>query len=243
VTEAVTGLDLVELQLKIASGEPLPLTQADVKFEGHAIEVRVIAEDPLAGFLPSSGIVDRFKFPSFVRVDTWVEDGTTVTPHYDSLLAKVIAHDTDRAAATRRLARALQEVWIDGVANNVDLLLATIEQPAFLEGDLHTGFLEEHRLIESVAEIPPQVMAAASALDFLTPLRDEDPWRAGPAWRIGRLDQPTEWTRSGRRHAASVSSPLGDDSLGSPSVDKRSTSNGWVVSPALGGGSALMASQ
>ncbi len=75
VTEAVTGLDLVELQLRIAAGEPLPLTQADVRFAGNAIEVRVIAEDPLAGFLPSSGTIETFSYPDFVRVDTWVKDG------------------------------------------------------------------------------------------------------------------------------------------------------------------------
>jgi 3-methylcrotonyl-CoA carboxylase alpha subunit len=213
VTEAVTGLDLVELQLNVASGEPLPLTQGDVKFDGHAIEVRVIAEDPLSGFLPSSGTIDRFTHPSFVRVDTWITDGTVVSPLYDSLLAKVIAHDIDRGAAARRLAHALQEVWIDGVAENVDLLLATIEHPAFLNGDLHTGFLEDHQVVEGLAEVPAQVMAAVSALDFLTPGEEEDPWRASTAWRIARLDQPAEWMRSGRRHAASVSSALDDDSL------------------------------
>src|SRR5439155_355749 len=159
VTEAVTGLDLVELQLEVASGEPLSLTQDDVKFDGHAIEVRVIAEDPLSGFLPSSGTIERFMRPHFVRIDTWVKDGTHVSPYYDSLLAKIIAHDSDRASAAQTLAQALQEVWIDGVADNVDLLLATIEHAAFLNGELHTGFLEDHRVIEDLAEVPPHVMA------------------------------------------------------------------------------------
>src|SRR5207245_317408 len=122
-------------------GEPLPIAQEDVRFAGHAIEVRVIAEDPLAGFLPSSGSINTFEYPSFVRVDTWIDDGAQVSPHYDSLLAKVIAHAPQRAAAALEIAHALQEVWIDGVADNVDLLLASIEQPAFVRGDLHTGFL------------------------------------------------------------------------------------------------------
>jgi 3-methylcrotonyl-CoA carboxylase alpha subunit len=213
VTEAVTGLDLVELQLKVASGESLPLTQDEVKFDGHAIEVRVIAEDPLSGFLPSSGTIHRFMRPHFVRIDTWVKDGTHVSPYYDSLLAKVIAHGPNRASAAHALAQALQEVWIDGVADNVDLLLATIEHPAFLSGDLHTGFLEDHHLVEAVAEVPPHVLAAVSALDFLTPIGGEDPWRASTAWRIGRQDQPAEWLRSGRRHAASVSADLFGDGV------------------------------
>jgi 3-methylcrotonyl-CoA carboxylase alpha subunit len=213
VTEAVTGLDLVELQLKVASGEPLSLTQDDVKFDGHAIEVRVIAEDPLSGFLPSSGTIDRFMYPSFVRVDTWITDGTVVSPLYDSLLAKIIAHGADRAWAVQTLADALTGVWIDGVADNVDLLLATIEHSAFLSGNLHTDFLEEHSLVETVAEVPRQVMAAISALDFLTPVGNEDPWRASTAWRIGRLDQPAVWTRGSRRHTASISSDLVGDGV------------------------------
>ena len=214
VTEAVTGLDLVELQLRVAAGEPLPITQEDVHFEGHAIEARVIAEDALAGFLPSSGTVERFEYPHFVRVDTWVKDGTLISPYYDSLLAKVIAHGADRTAATRTLADAFQEVWIDGVADNVDLLLATIEHPAFLKGDLHTGFLDEHGIVASLADAPPQVMAAVSALDFLGyPTRDDDPWRAQSGWRLGRVDQPAAWMRAGRTHRATVSADLGGDGV------------------------------
>jgi 3-methylcrotonyl-CoA carboxylase alpha subunit len=261
VTEAVTGLDLVELQLRVASGEPLPIAQADVKFEGHAIEARVIAEDPLAGFLPSSGTVETFEHPGVlmntphprplpargegvpvdsmreyqipasplegtsrenraregwhvVRVDTWVKNGTRVSPYYDSLLAKVIAHAADRAAAASTLADALQEVWIDGVADNVDLLLATIDQPAFLNGDLHTGFLDEHRVLEDLAEVPPPVMAAVSALDSLGTSRyAEDPWRMQTSWRLGRVDQPAAWIRAGRTHAATVSAELTGDGV------------------------------
>jgi 3-methylcrotonyl-CoA carboxylase alpha subunit len=208
VTEAVTGLDLVELQFEVASGKPLPLSQEDVKFDGHAIEVRVIAEDPLSGFLPSSGTIDRFTHPSFVRVDTWITDGSVVSPLYDSLLAKVIAHDIDREAAARRLAHALREVWLDGVADNVDLLLATLEHPKFLSGDLHTRFLDDHHLLENLADVPPQVIAAVSAVDFLVPQQAGDPWHARVPWRLGRIDQPAEWVRSGRRQTAFVSSNL-----------------------------------
>jgi 3-methylcrotonyl-CoA carboxylase alpha subunit len=212
VTEAVTGLDLVELQLRVAAGEPLGLTQDEVRLEGHAIEARVIAEDPLAGFLPSSGTVDVFQYPPGVRVDTWVHDNTTVSPYYDSLLAKVVAHGADRAAAARKLADALRHMRIEGVRNNVDLLLATVESPAFLSGDLHTGFLQEHEVLEGLAEVPAPVMAAAAGLDHLAPQAPADPWHSRTAWRLARQAQPAVWVRAGRPHAVRVSSVLGDDS-------------------------------
>ena len=190
VTEAVTGLDMVELQLRIAAGEALPITQDDVRFDGHAIEARIIAEDPLAGFLPSSGMIHHLHNPHSVRVDTWVQDGTQVSPYYDSLLAKVIAHGPTRAAAARELADALKEMRVEGVKHNVDLLLAVVQHPAFRRGDLHTGFLDEHRIIEELAVVPPPVLAAVSALDFLVPEQEEDPWRAHSGWRLARVDQP-----------------------------------------------------
>ena len=211
VTESITGLDLVELQLRVASGEPLQPRQSGVKLHGHAIEARVIAEDPLAGFLPSSGRVEfqQFEHSQFVRVDTWIRNGTVVSPYYDSLLAKVIAHDRDRAAAVRRMAHALQEVRILGIRHNVDLLQATVESPEFLRGELHTRFLEEHQLVEGLAEVAPEVIAAVSAVDSLHPPNNPDPWLAQTGWRLGRVDQPAAWTRSGRIHAARVSIELG----------------------------------
>ncbi|MBV9581426.1 MAG: biotin/lipoyl-binding protein [Chloroflexi bacterium] len=210
VTEAITGLDLVELQLRVAAGEPLGLTQADIVFAGHAIEARVIAEDPLSGFLPSSGTLEVFRAPDSVRVDTWVHDGTTVSPYYDSLLAKVIAYDVSRVAAARRLADALCEMRIGGVRHNVDLLLATVQSPAFLAGRLDTHFIEEHRLLQELAEVPGEVLAAAVALDRLATPPVGDPWQARTSWRQARLDQPAAWTRAGRSHAVRISSVAGD---------------------------------
>ncbi|MCA1644110.1 MAG: methylcrotonoyl-CoA carboxylase [Chloroflexi bacterium] len=192
ITEAVTGLDLVELQLRVAAGEPLPLAQADVHFTGHAIEARVIAEDPLAGFLPSSGTVFSFAHPDDVRVDTWITNGAQVSPYYDSLLAKVIAHAPQRSAARSTLARALRAMWIDGVADNVDLLLATIEHPAFGQGDLHTGFLDEHHVIDELGSVPPPVMAAVSALDSFA---------GGRAYRFSRPPELTDEATAGLRGA------------------------------------------
>jgi acetyl/propionyl-CoA carboxylase alpha subunit len=222
VTEAVTGLDLVELQLRVAAGERLELTQEDVRFEGHAIEARVIAEDALAGFLPSSGRVEVFQAPAGVRADTWLRDGTTVSPYYDSLLAKVIAHDVTRHAAASRLAEALREMRIKGVRDNVDLLLATVESEPFLRGELHTGFLEEQRLLEELAEVPPPVIAAAAALDRLEPGKVDDPWRSRTGWRQARLAERAVWVRAGREHAARVSGVAGQTERVVVDVDGRS---------------------
>jgi 3-methylcrotonyl-CoA carboxylase alpha subunit len=208
VTEMVTGLDLVELQLRIAAGEPLPLAQSDVQFQGHAIEVRVIAEDPLGGFLPSSGTVEVFRYPDGVRVDAWVKDGTQVSSHYDSLLAKIIAHGPDRASASAILAGALWQTRVDGVRNNVDLLLAVIEHPAFRAGELHTGFLDEHRIVSELKEVPAPGLAAVSALDFLRASTEPDPWRAQTGWRLGRVNQPAAWSRAGITHLARVTALL-----------------------------------
>jgi 3-methylcrotonyl-CoA carboxylase alpha subunit len=213
VTEAVTGLDLVEWQLRVAAGEPLPIAQDDVRFEGHAIEARVIAEDPLAGFLPSSGTIREFDYPPSVRVDTWVQAGTQVSSYYDSLLAKVIAHGPTRADAAQALADALKQMRVDGIRDNVDLLLAVVQHPAFRNGDLHTGFLEAHRLVEGLAEVPSPALAAAAALDFLVPVRAGDPWRARSGWRLGRVDQPATWSRAGRAHFVRVSAEVGGDGV------------------------------
>ncbi|MGI9145712.1 MAG: biotin carboxylase N-terminal domain-containing protein [Chloroflexota bacterium] len=213
VTEAVTGLDLVELQLRVAAGEPLPLAQEDVRFVGHAIEARVIAEDPLAGFVPSIGTLTQFGCPGWVRVDTWVQAGTAVSPYYDSLLAKVIAHGQSRAEAAGRLADALAQMRVEGVQHNLDLLLAVIQHPVFRDGQAHTSFLDEHRLVDDLAEVPPQALAAASGLDLLIRGRDANPWRAHTGWRLGRVDQPASWSRAGRAHSARVSAELGGEGV------------------------------
>jgi propionyl-CoA carboxylase alpha chain len=144
VTEAVTGLDLVELQLLVAAGEPLPISQADVTVAGHAIEVRVVAEDPAAGWLPSTGRIGRFSIGDGVRVDTGVRDGAEISPDYDSLIAKIIAHGPNRTVAARRLARALRQAQITGPRTNVDLLAAVLVEPDFLAADTPTAYLDEH---------------------------------------------------------------------------------------------------
>jgi 3-methylcrotonyl-CoA carboxylase alpha subunit len=196
VTEAVTGLDLVEQQLRVAAGLPLGFRQADVRLDGHAMELRVVAEDVAAGFLPSTGAVAALELPDGVRVDTGIEAGSLVSPHYDSLLAKVIAHGTDRVAVIDRLRAALDETRIEGVATDLDLLAAVLDEPAFVAGELHTGFLEEHRVAERLGDVPPEVVAAAAAARWLrldAPIPSRDPWRSGGSWRPGRLGEPSRW--------------------------------------------------
>ena len=146
VTEEVTGLDLVELQLRIAEGEPLPLQAREAQINGHAIEVRLYAEDVPAGFVPATGTLHRFAIPAApgIRVETGFRDGSVVSPHYDAMLAKVIAHGRTRADAARRLARALERAEIHGVTTNRDLLVAILREPGFLAGATDTGYLTRH---------------------------------------------------------------------------------------------------
>jgi len=146
VTEEVTGLDLVELQLRIAEGEPLPVPARDARISGHAIEVRLYAEDVSAGFVPTTGTLHRFTFPEApgIRVDTGFRDGSVVSPHYDAMLAKVIAHGPTRADAARRLARALGQAAIHGLTTNRDLLAAILHEPEFLACGTDTGYLTRH---------------------------------------------------------------------------------------------------
>jgi propionyl-CoA carboxylase alpha chain len=146
VTEEVTGLDLVELQLRIAEGEPLPLQAREAQINGHAIEVRLYAEDVPAGFVPATGTLHRFAIPAApgIRVETGFRDGSVVSPYYDAMLAKVIAHGRTRADAARRLARALERAEIHGVITNRDLLVALLREPGFLAGATDTGYLTRH---------------------------------------------------------------------------------------------------
>jgi len=134
VTELVTGLDLVALQLRIAEGEPLPAAVTEARIDGHAIEARLYAEDVPAGFLPATGTLDRFRVPAGVRVDAGVADGSVVGPHYDPMLAKVVAHGATRGEAARRLRRALRGAQIHGVVTNRELLVAILDDPGFLAG-------------------------------------------------------------------------------------------------------------
>jgi acetyl/propionyl-CoA carboxylase alpha subunit len=150
VTEAITGLDLVRLQLDVAQGRPLPATRA-ASIGGHAIEVRLCAEDPARDFLPAAGRVGLWRVPvaQGVRVDAGVDEGSEVPVHYDSLLAKVIAHGATREEARRRLVRGLRDLAVGGIPTNREFLLRVLDHPAFIAGDLATDFIAKHMPAES----------------------------------------------------------------------------------------------
>jgi propionyl-CoA carboxylase alpha chain len=146
VTEMVTGLDLVELQLRIASGEPLPFDQSGVTFNGWAIEARICAEEPTRGFIPSTGMITRYAAPrgKGIRVDSGVNIGGKIDVYYDSMLAKLICHCKTREDARRALIEALNGYHIEGVSTNIDFVTSVLCLPEFAEGNLSTGFIDQH---------------------------------------------------------------------------------------------------
>ncbi len=202
VTEAVTGLDLVELQLRVAAGEPLPITQGDVSFTGHAIEVRLVAEDPAQGWLPSTGTITGFaigapnnggvtqRLPERegVRVDSGFRAGSVVSADYDSLLAKVIAHAPTRTEAAQVLARALRSSVVTGVTTDAECLAAILAEGDFLAADTPTAYLDEHPDVLAAKgptgdERVAQLIAAAVADERLA-RADDDVWGFAPSgWR------------------------------------------------------------
>jgi geranyl-CoA carboxylase alpha subunit len=147
VTELITGLDLVEWQLRVAAGEPLPLAQADIRFTGHAMEARLYVEDPYAGFAPQTGQVLWWKpdvaLESGVRIDHGLQEGDTVSPYYDPMVAKIIAHGRDRADATRRLRAALQRTPLLGLRNNGRFLADLLAHPDFVQAQMTTTRIDE----------------------------------------------------------------------------------------------------
>jgi propionyl-CoA carboxylase alpha chain len=181
VTECVTGLDLVRLQLLVAEGEPLPMAEPPPA-RGHAIEARLYAEDPAHGWLPSTGILHRFHVQG-ARVDAGVEDGSEIGPHYDALLAKVIAHAPTRREAARVLAHALLRARVHGVVTNRDLLVRVLRDEDFLAGDTDTGFLDRHPevLAPLVSTADQHALAAALAAAAARTGRFPSGWRNVPA--------------------------------------------------------------
>ncbi|GAA3799315.1 acetyl-CoA carboxylase biotin carboxylase subunit [Sphaerisporangium flaviroseum] len=195
VTELVTGLDLVELQLRVAAGEPLPLSQEDVRLRGHAIEARVYAEDPSRDFLPTGGRVLALAEPEAetdVRVDSGLQVGTVVGSDYDPMLSKVIAWGPDRESALRRLDSALRATTVLGVTTNIAFLRALLADPDVAAGDLGTGLIDR-RLGALLATaygsgaLPDDVPAAAALVlhDRLVSAAGDDPWDVPDGWRVG----------------------------------------------------------
>ena len=160
VTEAITGLDLVEWQFRIAQGEALPFAQADIHFEGHAIEARLCAEDPAADFAPQSGAVATWRAPDGIRVDHALADGALVPRHYDTMLAKLVAHGRSRDEARRKLAAALDATIILGLPTNRAFLAACLRHPEFAAGPPDTGFLARHGCMQGAASDEALALAA-----------------------------------------------------------------------------------
>ena len=189
VTEAVTGLDLVEWQLRVACGEALPLSQDQITLNGHAMEARLYAEDPVAGFLPSTGPLTHFSLPAGVRVDTGFEAGDSVTPHYDPMLAKLIVHADTRREAAAALARACGAVEVWPVKTNAAFLARCAMQADFIDGAIDTGFIAGH--MDALAARPAPVIppAAITALGLET-RGAASPWASDAGASGFRLNAP-----------------------------------------------------
>ncbi|HTS53190.1 MAG TPA: acetyl/propionyl/methylcrotonyl-CoA carboxylase subunit alpha [Burkholderiales bacterium] len=212
VTELITGLDLVEWQLRVAAGEPLPLTQKQLAITGHAIEARIYAEDPARGFLPAAGRIVHLRLPpasTQVRVDTGVQEGDEVGVHYDPMIAKLICWDVDRPAALRRLHAALADCEVAGPATNLALLSGLSAHPAFAAADreptlLDTSLIERYRaqLIPEAVPAPDRVLAVA-VLSELMRIDEEaliaarasgdpcSPWNLRDGWRLNQDNHHT----------------------------------------------------
>jgi acetyl/propionyl-CoA carboxylase alpha subunit len=214
VTELITGLDLVRLQLLVAAGEPLPEVALAPAIDGHAIEVRLYAEDAANGFLPATGTLRSFEIPDDVRTDAGVESGSVVSPYYDAMVAKVIAHAPTRGEAAARLAGALSRSRLHGVTTNRDLLVRILREPEFLAGGTDTAYLDRHDpadlgapQLESDADVA-HVAAATLAMQVVNRARATvwpalpSGWRNNPAvpqrleLRNGETDHAVEYSVS-----------------------------------------------
>jgi acetyl/propionyl-CoA carboxylase alpha subunit len=195
ITEQVTGVDLVRTQIEIAAGLPLPWSQDSLSQRGHAIEMRVYAEDPARQDLPQAGPLLLYREPVMpgIRVDSGYAEGGEVTVHYDPLLAKVIASSDSRESARRRAIAALRSFPILGIRTNIPLLLDILDHPRFISGDVDTGFLdaEAARLpSRSAVEVPPDVAAVAAAASRV---RADGPAAAGAGGEAAGNDGSDPW--------------------------------------------------
>jgi 3-methylcrotonyl-CoA carboxylase alpha subunit len=210
VTEFITGLDLVEWQLRVASGERLPLGQSELSIDGHAIEARVYAEDPAREFLPSIGRLEHLVAPAeseSVRVDTGVRQGDEITPFYDPMIAKLIVHGATRTEALARLRAALAGYEIAGVATNVEFLSRLATAPSFVAAKLDTALIERERahLFPEPAAPPDATWALAASASF-SAVADATPWGGISGWRMNgvRATRPVRLRSGGFERVVSV---------------------------------------
>ncbi len=220
VTEEVTGLDLVEWQLRVAAGEPLPVGQKDLLVRGHAIEARLYAESPARGFLPQTGTLHGLRLPpaEMARVDAGVRKGDTVSQFYDPMIAKIIAWGEDRSTALNRLGLALAETAVSGVITNRDFLARVAAHPEFVSGAVDTGFIERHHdtLIPDQRPAPDIALAAATLARLLgreaatktMTSRSGDPfspWARTDGWRLNGRGHQEIFFRDGAEEAGRCS--------------------------------------
>jgi len=203
VTEAITGLDLVELQLRVARGEPLPVRQQDIRFTGHAIEVRLCSEDAAHDFMPQSGCMARWQVPEGIRVEHALQSGSEIPPFYDSMIAKLVSHGATREEARGRLICGLEQLVAFGVTTNQAFLMSSLRHPAFVRGEATTAFIGEHRA-ELLAPRKDGVcdIGLAGLLLYVT-----NPH--APSWRCGRslaatFPLPARVEIEGRTHELEV---------------------------------------
>ncbi len=213
VTEMITGQDLVEWQLRVAAGQPLPLAQEQLQIRGHALEARIYAEDANKGFLPSTGQLVRLSPPAEslnVRVDTGVEEGDEITPFYDPMIAKLIVWDEHRDAALARMRKALADYQVAGVTTNIDFLSRLVACPAFAGADLDTGLIERQKdfLFPTTQTVPRDTLLVATVGELLweqhaakqaakTSGDPHSPWHARDGWRMNLSSARTISFRDG----------------------------------------------
>ncbi|MDE0037570.1 MAG: ATP-grasp domain-containing protein [Gammaproteobacteria bacterium] len=241
VTEAVTGLDLVEWQLRIAAGEPLPFDQDDLGLDGHAVEARIYAENARRNFLPSTGSLHWVSFPGDVRVDSGIRTGSVVSPHYDPMLAKVVAHGADRRQAVAALRAALREVEIAGAEHNVAWLGNVLDHPAFVAGTHTTGTVEESA--DALVPKPDPVAIAIASVVWVLGRRQLDPWSLGDGFQANLPHEQVLQVRRGRERSEvrlitgeewfRVAGPGGEVQIHAPTLEDdglfRATVNGQLT--------------
>ncbi|HET9822282.1 MAG TPA: biotin/lipoyl-containing protein, partial [Burkholderiaceae bacterium] len=227
VTEAITGLDLVEWQLRVAAGQPLPLAQHELTMRGHAIEARICAENPDASFLPATGRLHVARWPAHVsfersdtvpRIDRGFDEGDAISPHYDSMIAKLIVWGETRAQALARLDMALAQTHIVGLATNVAFLRRVVATPAFATADLDTALIErERQALFEYAPLPLECAAAgvvARELAREAVQQDADPWSRRDGWRLhGVAARRFDLDVGGGTHHAATLQRLHDGAL------------------------------
>jgi acetyl/propionyl-CoA carboxylase alpha subunit len=241
VTEAVTGLDLVELQLRVAMSETLPLAQDEISSSGHAVEVRVYAEDPHEGaFLPQAGSIEHVRWPEAARVDAGIEEGTTVTTNYDPLLAKIVVHASDREAALQSLSNALDETEILGPRTNLSFLRDVVDDQVVRRGDATTDWLEgaygswRRPVLKADVAEPVIALAAAAEVARAQTRPSRDPWQTIGPWRgMQRVETFVVLRHGGQELAVRVASRPAPGSgryeVGKAEIQRTGDCHGWTV--------------